>query len=173
LKAGRDGGWAGPGIVSTTVKNDASGLKGIGYGESGDLLGLGGGGATAAWGGQTVDADALLVRPTYNGDLNLDGTVNRDDYARLDRARAKGLSGWGGGDFNYDGTTNAADFLMMDTAFATLHPGGLSPEFLAGRGAEFGEAYVSALAAAVPEPAAGVVGVAAVALAATGRRRRR
>jgi hypothetical protein len=173
LKLGRDGGWAGPGIVSTTVKNAAGGLKGMANLEASDVLGLTGT-ETSTWAGQTVDADSLLLAIAFNGDVTLDGNVNRDDYALVDRARAKGTTGWRGADFNYDGVTDSADLQLMDLSFIALHPGGLSPDLIANRQAEFGDGYVAGLLASVPEPASvGMLLVAGGALAGTGRRSRK
>lgn len=59
------------------------------------------------------------------GDANQDGVVNADDYALIDRGKAKGLSGWSNGDFNGDGLVNASDYQIIDQTYATEH--GLAP----------------------------------------------
>jgi autotransporter-associated beta strand protein len=170
LKAGRDGAWTGPGIVSTTAKANAQATTGIAYAEASDVLGLSGS-ATATWGGQTADASSLLLKYTYYGDANLDGVVNRDDFALVDRGAAKGLAGWLNGDFDYDGVSCAApDYALMDKAFL-LNGGALSPSDLADRAARFGDAYVSGLIASVPEPAS-LATCALALIPATCRRRR-
>lgn len=103
--------------------------------------------------GYADNGSTVTVAYTWNGDSNVDGTVNADDYTLIDRGFAKGLTGWSNGDFNYDGIVNAADYMMIDTSYGILHPGGLSASFLATREEEFGQAYVNQLIAAVPEPA--------------------
>jgi hypothetical protein len=103
-----------------------------------------------------VDATSLLVEYTWYGDANLDGRVDGDDYALMDRGLARGLSGWVNGDFNYDGVVDAGDFLLADASYAA-GGGVLSAGFLAEREAEFGARYVRELLAVVPEP--GGVGV--------------
>jgi hypothetical protein len=179
------GTWGGKGITSSVAVNDPQKIRGVGYWEAAELLGLSGG-QTATWSGQTVDATSLLMAVTYIGDLNFDGKVDGDDLALVDRARslygvststdprgiATGTATWVNGDVNYDGAITAADYALIDKTFGVLHPGGLSPEFLAQREAEFGSQYVTDLLASVPEPASiGLAGVAGLAMA--GRRRRR
>lgn len=111
--------------------------------------------------------------PAIGGDANLDEQINPDDYALIDRGFGKHLTGWSNGDFNQDGTINQADYLLIDTSYG-LQEGGLSQEFLAMREAEFGEAYVAELTAAVPEPSVAAMALVAVGCtAATSRRRGR
>lgn len=164
LLAGRNGGaWDGVGIISSSAAGDAQKRTAIGWAEQSDM-------GVSSWGGTGVDATSLLLRYTYYGDANLDGKVNADDFARADRGRAKGLSGWVNGDFNYDGTVNAADYLLMDSTYVS-QGGPLSPALLAEREAQFGIQYVNELMAAVPEPTGmGLCGAAAMV---AGMRRRR
>lgn len=103
------------------------------------------------------------------GDANDDGKINGDDFALTDRGFRKQLTGWSNGDFNYDGIVDSADYLILDGALKSQ--GGLSPDFLAAREAQFGEAYVEALLASVPEPSC--LALAGVAAAFVGGRRRR
>jgi hypothetical protein len=171
LLAGSAGGWTGAtGLTSSDAAAHVAQSYAIGYGEASLVLGPTGG----TWNGATVDGTALLIRETYFGDANLDGRVNADDLALLDRGRAKNLTAgsarWTDGDFNYDGVVNTSDYLLADTAFGQ-NGGVLSEAFLSARAAEFGTEYVSALVVAVPEPTSlGLVGVVAAGL--MGRRRR-
>jgi hypothetical protein len=107
------------------------------------------------------------------GDVNGDGKIDRDDFALIDRGYARYAGGaiavgdaqWEDGDFNGDHAVDSADYFMMDTAFAKSG-GGLSPDLLAERQGQFGDAYVGELVAAVPEPGVGalaLVGLAALA----------
>ncbi|HEX5242306.1 MAG TPA: dockerin type I domain-containing protein, partial [Tepidisphaeraceae bacterium] len=56
----------------------------------------------------------MLVKFTYYGDCNLDGTVDTGPDLSL---FAKGFhgqgSGWDFGDFNYDGTANSLDVSLL------------------------------------------------------------
>ncbi|HZZ42037.1 MAG TPA: endonuclease/exonuclease/phosphatase family protein [Tepidisphaeraceae bacterium] len=135
-------------IFSSTANADAQHRLAIGYSDSGS---------------------AITTQITYLGDANLDGVVNADDYALVDRTFAKHLADphWVDGDFNYDGVVNSADYLLMDRVYGE-QTGGLSPELLAEREAIFGAGYVSELVASVPEP--GVIGVACLGLLMARRR---
>jgi hypothetical protein len=92
------------------------------------------------------------VQLTYIGDANLDGLLNADDYALLDRGFAKSLSDWSNGDFNYDGTINNQDYLLIDRAYILRQAQGFSPGFLAQRQSQFGTQYISQLLTSLPEP---------------------
>ncbi|HZZ43280.1 MAG TPA: dockerin type I repeat-containing protein [Tepidisphaeraceae bacterium] len=107
---------------------------------------------------------------TLPGDANYDGKINADDYALIDRGFGKQLAtpGWSDGDFNGDGVVNAADYMIIDTQLGLQ--GGFTPSFLAERESEFGDAYVTSLLAAVPEPAS--LGLLAAPLLLAARRRR-
>lgn len=118
-----------------------------------------------------TDADALVVTATWLGDANADGMINADDYTRLDRGYQLQLTGWSNGDFNHDNTVTTADYLLIDRVFVQ-QTGVLSPDLLAARESAFGEAYVAALIAAVPEPTGIGLAVAAATLL-SGRRRHR
>jgi len=90
--------WQGRGITSSTVAGSAS------------LMGLG----TVS---QLTTGGSILVRCTWNGDGNLDGVVNADDYYLIDSGYLLQEVGWHHGDFNYDGVVNADDYFLIDSAF--------------------------------------------------------
>jgi hypothetical protein len=60
----------------------------------------------------------VLIKETFFGDTDLNGTVNPANYWSIDNGYANLLTCWVNGDFNYDGTTNAADYSLIDTAYA-------------------------------------------------------
>jgi hypothetical protein len=174
------------GITSSYINsddNDPSHVHAIALAEASDL-GITG---TATWHGQTIDSTAVLLLYTLAGDANMNGKIDADDYAIIDRNLAKnafpttdgGLAGtagslahWVNGDFNYDGAVDSADLLLVDKSLAVQNGGVLSAAFLAEREAEYGDAYVSALVASVPEP--GSLSLLAIGAASIlgGRRRR-
>lgn len=150
-------------LISSVANADGQHRLAIGYAEASQL-------GVATWGGVGVDGTAVVTKLTYFGDANLDGKVNADDFALIDRGLAKHLAGWTAGDFNYDNVINAADYLLIDRVY--VQQGGvMSPELLAMREAAFGAGYVSELLASVPEPGLGAVGLVA-AVVVGGRRRR-
>lgn len=151
-------------VTSSIAAGDPQHRLAIGYATSAQL-------GVGMWGNQAVDTTALLTKMTYLGDANLDGKINADDFALIDRGFTKHLNTWAFGDFNYDGSVTAADYLLIDRVYAQ-QTGTLSPALLAERESQFGTEYVSALIAAVPEPSS-VVACGVVAIVVSARRRRR
>jgi hypothetical protein len=99
VKHGRnDGGyWVGNGINSSVAAADGRRVTGVGVIEN---------------------SDGVLVKYSWNGDADLDGDVDGDDYAKIDEGWAGGLMGYENGDFNYSGgTPNADDYFLIDRAF--------------------------------------------------------
>jgi hypothetical protein len=127
-------------------------------------------GLSSAGGGAYFDN--LLVETAVPGDANLNGKIDPDDYALIDRNFGKAVTGWAAGDFNGDGTVDLNDYLVIDTSFGQQGGQYAAEGLIAARSAEFGAAYAAALAVAVPEPAT-LGAMAVLASAATlGRRRR-
>ncbi|HEY1686187.1 MAG TPA: dockerin type I repeat-containing protein [Tepidisphaeraceae bacterium] len=126
--------WDGPGIGSSST-SFAAGTT-IGYAEN-DLLPNPYNNTTNIFGGASgqliSDSNAVLVRYTYFGDLNLDGTVDGSDLAMMG-ARGTTNVGWIGGDLNYDGKVNADDWALFQLGLASSSHGQIT--------------------SAVPEPAA-------------------
>jgi fibronectin-binding autotransporter adhesin len=122
------------------------------------------------------DGNAVLITPAYYGDLNLDGKVNGDDYALIDRSVANGGSPgtaqWVNGDVDYSKTVDQNDYMLMDTTYGTSGvPREAFAALLAERESQFGSAYVAALTAAVPEPGSAILCLVAAPLLARRRRR--
>ena len=67
--------------------------------------------------GETVDINCILVKYTWNGDANLDGVVNGDDYFQIDQGYLYQRTGWHWGDFNYDGVVNIDDYILIDHGY--------------------------------------------------------
>ena len=68
---------------------------------------------------QAVRPEDFLIAYTYDGDANLDGRVNSDDYFRIDSGflAQPASPGYRDGDFNYDGKINSDDYFLIDSAF--------------------------------------------------------
>jgi hypothetical protein len=62
----------------------------------------------------------ILIRYTYYGDANCDGTVNTLDFNSLAQNFNSTSQIWSGGDFNYDGVVNALDFNALATNFGQV-----------------------------------------------------
>ena len=108
--------------------------------------------------GRAVDANAVLLRYTYNGDANLDGVINSDDYFRIDSGflAQPASPGYRDGDFNYDGSINSDDYFLIDSAFL----------------GQAGTLGATVAASVVPEPTT-VMAVACMAILGSLQRRRR
>ena len=141
---GRGDGWTGAGLTSSSAASSGA-LTALAVAEASQVLGLSGT-QTAFWSGQVVDATSVLVKYTYDGDATLDGSINIDDYGRIDAnvASSGSVFGYASGDFNLDGKINVDDYGIIDGNVnrqgAAIHSAG-------------GPADVGELSRAVPEPA--------------------
>jgi hypothetical protein len=92
------------GIVSSST---ASRATAIGFAEATTLPG-----SPTTFLGQPIDSTSVVMRWTYSGDADLNGTVNFDDLLRL-AARYNQAGTWSQGDFNNDGVVNFDDLLKL------------------------------------------------------------
>jgi fibronectin-binding autotransporter adhesin len=161
LKAGFNspsGYWNGTaGIISTTAATNPTHLTTLGYRTGGSTFdGLG-----------TSSTD-VLIKYTYYGDANLDGTVNGADYQQIDNGFGEHLTGWANGDFNYDGFVDGSDFSLIDNSFNQLIGSGASPLALSAVASD-----LIAGPSSVPEPTTmALLGVATLGMCARRHRRR-
>jgi fibronectin-binding autotransporter adhesin len=157
FKAGT-GYWNGTtGIVSTAAASDPLHITTLGY--------MAGG---STFDGVSTSASAVLVKYTYYGDANLDGTVNGADYQQIDNGFGLHLTGWQNGDFNYDGVVDGSDFSLIDNTFNQINASGASPLALIGS-----SALIASPASTVPEPTTiGLLGLGAIGLLSNRRRRK-
>jgi hypothetical protein len=111
VAAGRSaaGNWLGNGIMSSVANT----FTGAGSRALAVLTAADGAYQFSSFAGESVAAGDILVKYTYSGDANGDGSVNFDDfnkflagYANADSNAAR----WFTGDFNYDGSVNFDDF---------------------------------------------------------------
>jgi hypothetical protein len=66
-----------------------------------------------------MQGDDVRIKYSYNGDANLDGMINFDDYFRIDSAYLEQPANpaYEQGDFNYDGSINFDDYFLIDSTF--------------------------------------------------------
>ena len=163
------GTWTGPGITSSLAAADARHLTAVGVIQNATAVG----GTTpiyASFDGQPVAASDVLVRDTYYGDADLNGTVNAVDYARVDAGFVNHLTGWQNGDFNYDGVVDGSDYTLMDNAFNQQQAGTIAaPASLVATPA----ADLAGGPTPVPEPTSAAAAVAIGSALSLVRRRRR
>jgi len=157
VQTGRNNGnWNGNGIsTSMTAAKGAAPRTTLAIAKASDALNFTTG--TRTWRGQTVDTNAILLLYTYDGDANLDGKINADDYFQIDSSvnKPSTMVGYNRGDFNYDGKINGDDYFIIDQNFA-------------GQGPAFGDLPPGGVSI-VPEPVTAIAGAALL----FGRRRRR
>jgi hypothetical protein len=116
IAAARNGGlWDGSGLTSTTARNASPKITNLGAVTGAQFHQAAGAGAL--FNGQAVADTDVLVKYTYNGDTDLNGVVNFDDYARTDSGFNGGGSTWFAGDFDYNGIVNFDDYSLIDAAF--------------------------------------------------------
>jgi len=112
---GTHGKWLGTGLTSSAAKADADHLTGLAVAVNDRGAGLGP--LFSKFGGMDVDTYCVLVKYTWNGDANLDGVVNSDDYFMIDSNFIPQAKGYQNGDFSYDGVVNADDYFLIDSVF--------------------------------------------------------
>jgi hypothetical protein len=119
IRTARNNGlWNQPGITSTAAKNAVPKNKNLGA-ITGANFQSANGGAGALFNGRTVAGTDTLIKFTFNGDTDLNGVVNFDDYARTDSGFNNNRTGWFNGDFDYNGVVNFDDYSLIDQAFNT------------------------------------------------------
>jgi autotransporter-associated beta strand protein len=119
-QAYQNGTWTGTGITSSTAAGDSTHLTAVGVIQnSTDGITPLYGGTLGTFEGSTPGPTDVLVKYTYYGDANLDGTVSSADYALIDNGYLQHLTGWYNGDFNYDGIINGSDYTLIDNAYNT------------------------------------------------------
>jgi hypothetical protein len=140
FNAAGHGYWNGSaGITSSAAAADTTHLTTLGYGTGG-----------STFDGLSTIATDVLVKYTYYGDANLDGTVNGADYTQIDMGYGMHLTGWQNGDFNYDGVVDGSDYSLIDNTFNQIKATGASPLALINGSPDL--VAVPAALSSVPEP---------------------
>ncbi len=116
-------------------------------------------GAAGTIDGYLPVAGDIVAKYTYAGDINLDGIVDINDYRLMDAGYLQGFDGvntiahWINGDVNYDGVVDGQDYGLADAALVDEGNTVLANQMYQLHAAEFGQSYINAFDAAVPEPA--------------------
>jgi hypothetical protein len=151
--------WNGTGITSSTVAGSDNMLYGVGVRQAVDVGDYAMPDMTNVE-GVALPSQSVVVKYTWQGDADLNGVVNVDDYAVIDYYALftpdPSVAGWWTGDFNGDGLVNVDDYALID--YAALFQDGSTLGNANGLGA-------------VPEPA--TMALLALGMAAMAMRRRR
>jgi autotransporter-associated beta strand protein len=96
------GTWTGGGINSSAAALPANNASyTLGYADGADTIVYG------------VSTGEIEVKYTIQGDANLDGVVNGEDFTILASNLGKQVNAWDRGDFNYDGVVGGDDFTAL------------------------------------------------------------
>ncbi len=145
--ARNNGQWNGANAIGSSLAFNNG--KAIGYIQASDVYG-----ASGSFLGQSFALTDVLVRFTFNGDTDLNGTVNFDDLLRVAQNYDTVATGtWFKGDFTYDGNINFDDLLGLAQQYdKTLLVSGNGIDVLGGAGGSaFANDWRLALSM-VPEP---------------------
>jgi len=111
IASGRNNGtWTGLGINSSAAANDASQLTAIGVADNAEL-------GLVNFRGEAVSPNAVLIRYTYAGDVDLSGVIDGIDLGQL-TANLNSPGSWLQGDADYDGSVTSADQQLQAAAMA-------------------------------------------------------
>jgi hypothetical protein len=107
--------WDGNGLV-TTMEQAVGGITTLAASTAAHVYFIGAG-EHAVHEGETIDSTTVIVKYTYAGDQNLDGTIDVADYGSIDNwIQFPGTSGYQNGDLNFDGIIDVADYGAIDNA---------------------------------------------------------
>jgi hypothetical protein len=133
IKSGfANGSWTGNGITSSSAAGIAAGASphrtALGVVEASQLYST----FPQSFAGQQIDSSSILIRYTYAGDGNLNGSVDLTDFTYLAANFNGTAKTWLQGDYNYDGSVDLSDFTFLasnfNQAFAGDDAGVVVPE---------------------------------------------
>jgi len=107
LRSGfNNGGWNGPGIISSSAQTPTNGFAyGVGFADGNDNVVSG------------LSSGQIELKYTLLGDANLDGTVNGSDFSILAANFGLGATNWDQGNFLYGSSVNGSDFSALAANF--------------------------------------------------------
>lgn len=123
VQSGRNGGlgaiWNGSGVVTSMTSAQANRRRTtLAVSTAASALNISTG-ASTTWQGQSITGAAILIKYTWMGDMNLNGTITGDDYFRIDNGYNSQLKNYHNGDLDYSGAINADDYFWLDLDYST------------------------------------------------------
>jgi autotransporter-associated beta strand protein len=156
-----NGGWNGPGIISSAAQTLTNGLQyGVGWADGADGVVSG------------LSSGQIELKYTLLGDANLDGVVNGSDFSIVAANFGLGHTNWDQGDFLFASSVNGADFSALAANFGQGDSGADAGVTAADVAALDAFAAANGLLADVPEPGCAALAV-GLGLGTLGRRKRR
>jgi hypothetical protein len=117
IASGRAGGtWTGAsGIISSAAALNSNRLTGLAIlqNNKGDGTPI-----QSHLNGQPLSVNTILVKYTFNGDADISGSIDADDYFQTDSGFAKKLTGYRNGDFDLNSEVDADDYFLIDRAYS-------------------------------------------------------
>jgi fibronectin-binding autotransporter adhesin len=141
------GNWNGVGLSSSAAHTDGTFATALGYADV----------SSTTFDGQSI-AHAVIVKYTYYGDSNLDGSVTTADFQTFLDGFASGAGTWQQGDFTYDGKVDLGnDFNLFLIGYLARGGalGDLAP--IISNDSALSVSQKSQLLSAVPEPSSVLV----------------
>ncbi len=134
--------WQGKGLTSSVARDDLDTIHGL----AAIINNEGGARLVEQVGSQHPGLYSVIVKYALNGDSDLNGRIDADDYFRMDvayRLQADGKhGGWRNGDVDYRSGISADDFYLIDQAFVRQATGMASAAKAAAAAPEPGTADV-------------------------------
>lgn len=110
----KNGDWKGNGIISSAAGQDNKKITGVAIAANDK-----GGGVPlySTYFGFPLTKNDILLKYTYNGDTDLNGKIDADDFFQTDNGFALKSPGYRNGDFDFNGVIDADDYFLVDNAF--------------------------------------------------------
>src|SRR5262249_29025942 len=115
IKSGRaNGAWNGKGIFSSAAATDEQRVTGLAV-----AINDKGGGVPilSSLNGAATDANSIIVKYTYNGDVDFNGKVDGADYFLVDSGFLNNGNMYRNGDLDFNAKVDGADYFLIDSGF--------------------------------------------------------
>jgi hypothetical protein len=118
-----DGSWNGTGLVTSRWDDYSNDTTTLAIAPASQVLGIGPS-DTALYNGETVTGDDVIIKYTFQGDIDLNGEINGDDYFYLDSSilLSGSIFGYHVGDVDMNGVLDGDDYFWLDSQISSQGP---------------------------------------------------